>query len=181
VRLACAQAQQELRAADPTAAQPAVVEAANFNAPAQVVIAGHNAALARACEIVREMGAKRAMLLPVSVAFHTSLLEPAREHLRERLEHVAVKAPVIPVVNNIDVREQTEPSAIRDALARQVAGPVRWTEVVAHLVDRGVTHIVECGPGKVLTGLNKRIAPSITGISVSDWASLQEALSVVGA
>jgi [acyl-carrier-protein] S-malonyltransferase len=181
VRAACAQAQQELRAAHPDAAQPAVVEAANFNSPAQVVIAGHSAALARACEIVREMGAKRAMPLPVSVAFHSSLLGHASQVLRERLEHVDVRAPQIPVVNNIDVREETEPAAIRDALARQVAGPVRWTELVGYLGERGVTHIIECGPGKVLSGLNKRIAPAITSMSVFDRASLLEALAVVGA
>jgi [acyl-carrier-protein] S-malonyltransferase len=181
VLAACAQAQQELRAAHPTVAQVAVVEAANFNCPAQVVIAGHSAALARACEIVREMGAKRAMPLPVSVAFHSSLLGHASQLLRERLAQVDVRAPAVPVVNNIDVRQETEPAAIRDALARQVAGPIRWTELVTHLAQRGITHIIECGPGKVLSGLNKRIAPSITSISVFDRASLQEALSVVGA
>jgi [acyl-carrier-protein] S-malonyltransferase len=180
VRSACLRAQQELRAADP-AAPPAVVEAVNFNAPSQVVIAGHSAALARACEIARELGAKRALALPVSVAFHSSLLEPARLRLRERLEQVAVAAPAIPVVNNIDVREESAPAAIRDALARQVAGAVRWTEVVAHLAGRGVTHLIECGPGKVLTGLNKRIAPSLTSLSVSDRGSLQDALVAIGA
>jgi len=180
VRGACRRAQDELRAADP-AAPPAVVEAVNFNAPSQVVIAGHRAALMRACEIARELGAKRALPLPVSVAFHSSLLEPASRRLRERLQQVAVAAPAIPVVNNIDVREEQEPAAIRDALARQVAGPVRWTEVVAHLAARGVTHIVECGPGKVLSGLNKRIAPSLTSLSVSDRASLHEVLAALGA
>jgi [acyl-carrier-protein] S-malonyltransferase len=127
------------------------------------------------------MGAKRAMPLPVSVAFHSSLLGHASQLLRERLAQVDVRAPAVPVVNNIDVRQETEPAAIRDALARQVAGPVRWTELVTHLAQRGITHIIECGPGKVLSGLNKRIAPSITSISVFDRASLQEALSVVGA
>jgi [acyl-carrier-protein] S-malonyltransferase len=177
VRQACARAQQEARATDPRA----VVEAVNFNAPAQVVIAGTSAALARACEIARELGAKRALALPVSVAFHSSLLEPASRRLRERLAQVAVAAPAIPVVNNIDVQEAAEPAAIREALARQVAGPVRWTELVGHLVARGVTHLVECGPGKVLTGLNKRIAPSLTCLSVSDRASLQDALGLLGA
>lgn len=178
VRAACARAQQELRAAG-SAPQPAVVEAVNFNAPAQVVIAGHSAALARACEIAREMGAKRALPLPVSAAFHSSLLEPARLRLSERLRQVAVQPPAIAVVNNIDVREESEPDRIRDALARQVAGPVRWTEIVAHLQGRGVTHIVECGPGKVLSGLGKRIAPAITSLAVHDRPSLQDALGAL--
>jgi [acyl-carrier-protein] S-malonyltransferase len=179
VRSACARAQEELRAAQP--GTPAVVEAVNFNAPAQVVIAGHTAALARACEIAREAGAKRALALPVSVAFHSSLLAPASERLRARLREVAVRAPAIPLLNNIDVHETAEPDAIRDALARQVAGPVRWTEIVAQLAARGITHVVECGPGKVLTGLNKRIAPALTALSVFDRASLQESLAALGA
>ena len=172
VRAACARAQAE--------APGAVVEAVNFNAPAQVVIAGHAAALARACEIAREMGAKRALPLPVSVAFHSSLLEPARLRLRDRLATTVVHTPRLPVVNNIDVRAETDTQAIRDALARQVAGPVRWSEIVRSLAEQGVRHVVECGPGKVLTGLNKRIAPSLTCLSISDRASLQETLSVLG-
>jgi [acyl-carrier-protein] S-malonyltransferase len=172
VRAACARAQAE--------APGAVVEAVNFNAPAQVVIAGHAAALARACEIAREMGAKRALPLPVSVAFHSSLLEPARLRLRDRLATTVVHTPRLPVVNNIDVRAETDTQAIRDALARQVAGPVRWSEIVRSLAEQGVSHVVECGPGKVLTGLNKRIAPSLTCVSISDRASLQETLSILG-
>jgi [acyl-carrier-protein] S-malonyltransferase len=153
-----------------------IVEAVNFNAPSQVVIAGHRAALARACEIAREAGAKRALALPVSVAFHSSLLRPASERLRGRLAQTAVQAPRVPVINNIDVRIESEPDRIRDALARQVAGPVRWTGIVAGLAAQGVTHIVECGPGKVLTGLNRRIAPSLACLSMSDPAGLREAL-----
>lgn len=177
VRTACAKAQQEARAQTPGA----VVEAVNFNAPAQVVIAGHTAALARACEIARQMGAKRTLPLPVSVAFHSSLLEPARVRLRQRLSHTEVRAPAVPVLNNIDVRTESDPEAIRDALARQVAGPVRWSEIVVTLAAQGVTHIVECGPGKVLSGLNKRIAPALASIPVFNRASLDEALSIVGA
>jgi [acyl-carrier-protein] S-malonyltransferase len=157
-----------------------VVEAVNFNAPAQVVIAGHTAALARACEIARELGAKRALPLPVSVAFHSSLLEPARLRLRERLSRTEVRTPTVPVVNNIDVAVEYEPERIRDALARQVAGPVRWSQIVLQLAEQGVTHIVECGPGRVLTGLNKRIAPAINSMSICDRPSLQEALSKIG-
>ncbi len=159
----------------------AVVEAVNFNAPSQVVIAGHTAALARACEIAREMGAKRALPLPVSVAFHSSLLAPASARLREKLAATPVRTPSTPVLNNIDVRTESDPDAIRDALARQVAGPVRWTELVAKLAAMGVTHVVECGPGRVLTGLNKRIAPALTGVSIFDSASLKDALATLGA
>ena len=173
VQTACARAQAEMPGS--------VVEAVNFNAPAQVVIAGHTAALARACEIAKELGAKRALPLPVSVAFHSSLLTPASARLRERLAATAVAAPAIPVINNIDVRSESEPAAIRDALARQVAGPVRWSEIVLALAAQGVTHVVECGPGKVLGGLNKRIVPALTSLSVFDRNSLQEALTALGA
>jgi [acyl-carrier-protein] S-malonyltransferase len=173
VQTACARAQAETPGS--------VVEAVNFNAPAQVVIAGHTAALVRACEIAKEMGAKRALPLPVSVAFHSSLLARASERLRERLAHTAVQSPTVPVINNIDVKTESEPSAIRDALARQVAGPVRWSEIVLALAARGVTHVVECGPGRVLSGLNKRIAPALTSLSVFDRNSLQEALATLGA
>lgn len=172
VRQACA------RAASETPGE--VVEAVNFNAPAQVVIAGNTAALARACEIARELGAKRALPLPVSVAFHSSLLEPASLRLRERLSRTLVRTPSVPVLNNIDVAIEYEPDRIRDALARQVAGPVRWSEIVLQLAEKGVTHIVECGPGRVLTGLNKRIAPAINCMSICDRPSLQEALSKIG-
>ena len=181
VREACRMAQAELRAAGDPALAHAVVEAANFNAPAQVVIGGHSAALARACEIARELGAKRAVPLPVSVAFHSSLLQPASERLRARLAQTSLRSPRIPVINNIDVRQESEPAVIADALARQVAGPVRWTELVRHLVSMGVTHLVEFGPGKVLTGLNKRIAPDLVSLSVSDAASLQDTLTKLGA
>jgi len=173
VQTACARAQAEMPGS--------VVEAVNFNAPAQVVIAGHTAALARACEIAKELGAKRALPLPVSVAFHSSLLAPASARLRERLAATAVAAPAIPVINNIDVRSESEPAAIRDALARQVAGPVRWSEIVLALAGQGVTHVVECGPGKVLGGLNKRIVPALTSLSVFDRNSLQDALTALGA
>jgi len=177
VRGVCSKAQEETRLQMPTA----VVEAVNFNAPAQVVIAGHSAALARACELARAAGAKRALPLPVSVAFHSSLLEPARIRLRDKLAGTAVASPAVPVINNIDVRAETEPDAIREALARQVAGPVRWSEIVLQLAAQGVTHVVECGPGKVLAGLNKRIAPELTSMSIFDQASVHAAVSTLGA
>jgi [acyl-carrier-protein] S-malonyltransferase len=174
VREACHRAQSEARAAGQA---DAVVEAANFNAPSQVVIGGHTAALTRACDIAKELGAKRALPLPVSVAFHSSLLTPASERLRERLAATSLQSPHTPVMNNIDVRFETQGLAIADALARQVAGPVRWTELVNQLVADGVTHLVECGPGKVLTGLNKRIAPGLTLLSISDAASLADVVA----
>jgi [acyl-carrier-protein] S-malonyltransferase len=173
VLAACARAQAETPGA--------VVEAVNFNAPSQVVIAGHTAALARACEIAREMGAKRALPLPVSVAFHSSLLEPASRRLRDRLAATPVQRPSIPVINNIDVASEADPQRIREALARQVAGPVRWSQIIRALAEQGVSHIVECGPGKVLGGLNKRIAPTLVSLSVFDRNSLQEALQTLGA
>jgi [acyl-carrier-protein] S-malonyltransferase len=158
------------------AAQGEVVEAVNFNAPLQVVIAGHAAAVARACESAKRLGAKRALQLPVSAPFHSSLLAPAAARLRERLGGEPMRAPRIPVVNNIDVAIETEPDRIRDALARQAAGPVRWAEIVRSMAGAGVTHVVECGPGRVLAGLTKRIAPTVESMSLTDPASIKEAL-----
>jgi [acyl-carrier-protein] S-malonyltransferase len=159
------------------AAQGEVVEAVNFNAPLQVVIAGHAAAVARACESAKRLGAKRALQLPVSAPFHSSLLAPAAARLRERLGGEPMRAPRIPVVNNIDVAIETEPDRIRDALARQAAGPVRWAEIVRSMAGAGVTHVVECGPGRVLAGLTKRIAPAVESMSLTDPASIEEALA----
>jgi [acyl-carrier-protein] S-malonyltransferase len=158
-----------------------VVEAVNFNAPSQVVIAGHCAAVARACEIARALGAKRAIVLPVSVPFHSSLLAPAADRLRERLRSVNLRAPAVPVINNIDVAVQTDTDAIRDALARQAAGPVRWTQIIQSFAERGITHVVECGPGRVLAGLTRRIAPGLVSLAVYDPATLQQALTAVAA
>ncbi len=159
------------------AAQGEVVEAVNFNAPLQVVIAGHAAAVARACESAKRLGAKRALQLPVSAPFHSSLLAPAAARLRERLESDPIHPPRIPVVNNIDVAIETDPLRIRDALARQAAGPVRWAEIVRSMADAGVTHVVECGPGRVLAGLTKRIAPAVESMALTDPASLGDALA----
>jgi [acyl-carrier-protein] S-malonyltransferase len=159
------------------AAQGEVVEAVNFNAPLQVVIAGHAAAVARACESAKRLGAKRALQLPVSAPFHSSLLAPAAARLRERLGGEPMRAPRIPVVNNIDAAIETEPDRIRDALARQAAGPVRWAEIVRSMAGAGVTHVVECGPGRVLAGLTKRIAPTVESMSLTDPASIEEALA----
>lgn len=157
------------------AASGQVVAPANFNDPKQTVIAGSKAGVDAACEQLKAAGAKRALLLAVSAPFHSSLMKPAAEALRERLAGVALQAPRIPIVNNIDVAVQTEPDAIRDALYRQAFGPVRWVEVTQALRARGLTHICECGPGKVLSGLVKRIDPEIVSVTVHDPASLQQA------
>ena len=151
-----------------------VVEAANFNDPAQTVIAGTKAAVDKACELLKAAGAKRALLLPVSAPFHSSLMKPAAEKLRLALADVVFASPRIPVLNNVDVAVQQEADAIRDALYRQAFGPVRWVECVHALKARGVTHVVECGPGKVLAGLTKRIDPDLTGLALFDTATLAE-------
>ncbi len=156
-----------------------VVEPANFNDPKQTVIAGSKAGVDRACEQLKAAGAKRALLLAVSAPFHSSLMKPAAEKLRERLSGVALRTPQIPVVNNIDVAVQTEPDAIRDALYRQAFGPVRWVEVTQALRARGLTHIFECGPGKVLSGLVKRIDAGIVSSTVLDPASVKAALELL--
>lgn len=159
------------------AAQGQVVEAVNFNAPDQTVIAGHAQAVERACALVKERGAKRALPLPVSAPFHSSLLAPAAEALRDYLSAVAIQAPQISVVNNVDVAVESDPDRIRDALARQAMRPVRWVELVQKLQAEGVTTIVECGPGKVLTGLVKRIAPDMQLFNIMDQASLDQTLN----
>jgi [acyl-carrier-protein] S-malonyltransferase len=151
------------------------VEAVNFNDPKQTVIAGTKAGVARACEVLKAAGAKRALPLPVSAPFHSSLMKPAAERLRERLAGVALAAPRIPVVNNIDVRAETDAAAIRDALYRQAFGPVRWVEVVQALRARGLAHILECGPGKVLSGMVKRIDADAQSLTLLDPASLAQA------
>ncbi len=152
-----------------------VVEAVNFNDPIQTVIAGTKAAVDKACEVLKAHGAKRALPLPVSAPFHSSLMKPAAEKLREALAGVSLAAPAIPVVNNVDVAVCSDADAIREALYRQAFGAVRWVECVQALKARGVTHIVECGPGKVLAGLTKRIDPELVGAAVFDTASLAEA------
>jgi [acyl-carrier-protein] S-malonyltransferase len=163
------------------AAQGEVVEPVNFNAPGQLVIAGNKSAVERAMAAAKAKGAKRALLLPVSAPFHSSLLKPAAERLAARLAEVEIRSPSIPVLHNVDVAEHAEPDAIRNALAQQAASPIRWTETIEAMAARGVTHIVECGPGKVLTGLVKRIDESLTGLPLNDDAALAEALATTKA
>ncbi len=156
------------------AAQSEVVEAVNFNAPSQVVIAGHKAAVERACELAKKLGAKRALALAVSAPFHSSLLKPASEQLAARLADTVLQSPQVPVINNIDVGIETDPVRIREALARQAAGPVQWSAIVSRMASEGVTHVIECGPGRVLSGLTRRIAPSVESLSICDMASLRD-------
>ena len=156
------------------AASGEVVSAANFNDPRQTVIAGSQAAVAKACELLKAMGAKRALMLAVSAPFHCALMKPAADQLRERLASVTLRAPTIATVNNIDAHAAADPAVISDALYRQAFGPVRWVEVVQALKARGITHVVECGPGKVLAGMVKRIDPELTGAALFDPASLAE-------
>ena len=159
------------------AEQGQVVEAVNFNAPGQVVIAGHREAVERAIALAKQKGAKRGVLLPVSAPFHSSLLRSAAERLAVRLAQVAVATPEIPVIHNVDVAEHREHDAIRDALARQAANPVHWTATVRAMTARGVTHVVECGPGKVLAGLVKRIADGVPAYALTDGDAIAAALA----
>ncbi len=166
VRMACSEA----------ASAEELVEPANFNSPAQVVIAGHKAAVERAMESAQAKGAKRVVLLPMSVPSHCRLMVPAAERMRERLRSVDIRTPALPVVHNADVKEAGSADEIKDALVRQLVQPVRWVETVRALAAAGATHIVECGPGKVLAGLNKRIAPESGVVALNDASAFEEAL-----
>ncbi|MDR2636867.1 MAG: ACP S-malonyltransferase [Zoogloeaceae bacterium] len=167
-----------IRAACEAAAQGEVVEAVNFNAVGQTVIAGHKAAVERAMAACKERGAKRAMALPVSAPFHSSLMRPAAEKLAAALAEINILPPSIPVLNNVDVAVESEPARIRDALIRQAYRPVRWVEIVRAMAARDVTRVVECGPGKVLAGLARRCADGVEGIALSDAAALETNLNL---
>jgi [acyl-carrier-protein] S-malonyltransferase len=168
VRAACAEAQ-------------GAVQAVNFNAPGQVVIAGQKAAVERAVLLCKSRGAKRAMTLPVSAPFHSSLMRPAGEALQAYLKEVRVAMPQIPVIHNVDVKIAASPQAVKDALVRQASAPVRWVETIQTMAQLGVTHVVECGPGKVLSGLTKRINPELQSLAVTDQASLEQAVAALTA
>ncbi|WP_395825546.1 ACP S-malonyltransferase [Collimonas sp.] len=170
---------EEVRAVCIAAAQTEIVEAVNFNAPAQVVIAGHKAAIERACVAAKEKGAKRALPLPVSAPFHSSLLKPASDRLREYMQELTFSAPQIALINNVDVMILNDPQAIKDALVRQAASPVRWVETVQKIASEGISHVVECGPGKVLAGLTKRINDGLISEAIVDQASLDKMLEVL--
>ena len=168
----CREAQSQLPAGE-------VVEAVNFNDPAQTVIAGTKAGVDKGCEVLKGMGAKRALPLPVSAPFHSSLMKPAAEQLRKALESLTLGAPQIPVLNNIDVAIETAPEKIRDALYRQAFGPVRWVECVKAMGAMGVNTVVECGPGKVLAGMTRRIDAGLNGLALLDPATLAEVKGVL--
>ncbi len=160
-------------------AQGQVVQAVNFNEPKQTVIAGHKAAVERAAEAVKAKGAKRAVMLPVSAPFHCSLMLPAAEKLRVRLTSVVFSSPQIPVINNVDVIVLTDPEAIKSSLVRQAAAPVRWVETMQAMRQMGITQVLECGPGKVLSGLAKRCDDGLTGLAMNDLAGLEAALAAI--
>jgi len=160
------------------AAQGQVVQAVNFNEPKQTVIAGHKAAVERAAEAVKARGAKRALMLPVSAPFHCALMQPAADALRVHLAGVPLSAPRVPVVNNVDVAQLADPEAIRDALVRQAAAPVRWVETMQAMRNAGVTQVFECGPGKVLSGLVKRCVDELGGAPMNDLAAVEAALAM---
>jgi [acyl-carrier-protein] S-malonyltransferase len=170
VRAACAEAQ---------AAAGGVVQAVNFNAPAQVVIAGNKMAVDQACNIAKAKGAKRALPLAVSAPFHSTLMKPAADKLAVALNALQLRAPSIPLINNVDVASPTDPAQIRDALVRQAWQPVRWVEIIQNMQAGGVTHVVECGPGKVLQGLIKRIAPDIANHAIYDDASVAHTIQAL--
>ena len=167
---------EAVRAACSEAAQGQVVEPVNFNAPSQVVIAGHRAAVERGVALAKSKGAKRAMMLPVSAPFHSSLLKPAADRLASYLGGVRMSAPSIRVINNVDVAVETDPQRIRQALARQACNPVRWVETVQRIAADGIAQVAECGPGKVLAGLTRRIDGALQSHAIADAPSLQQAL-----
>ncbi|MBC7512819.1 MAG: ACP S-malonyltransferase [Herminiimonas sp.] len=172
-------ADADVRAVCLLAAQGDVVEAVNYNAPSQVVIAGHRDAVLRACELAKEKGAKRALLLAVSAPFHSSLLQPASLQLRTYLETIPFAVPNIPVINNVDVAIVSTPEAMRDALVRQAASPVRWVETVQAMAAQDVTHLIECGPGRVLAGLTKRIDANLVGEAIVEPASIDKIMELI--
>ncbi len=167
-----------IAAACAEAAQGEVVEPVNFNAPGQTVIAGHKGAVERACEACKARGAKRAVLLPVSAPFHSSLLKPAADRLAIALADINIATPIIPVINNVDVAIESDPARIKDALVRQAAKPVRWVEIIQKMAASGVATAAECGPGKVLAGLTKRCADGITGVALADADSVNANLTL---
>lgn len=161
------------------AAQGQAVQAVNFNSPEQTVIAGHKAAVERAAEGCKVKGAKRAVMLPVSAPFHSSLMQPAAEKLKAALADLSFKAPQIPVLNNVDVAGEVDPDAIKAALVRQAAAPVRWVEIMRAMQAGGISHVFECGPGKVLAGLTKRCADGLAGGAMNDLAGVEATLAAV--
>jgi [acyl-carrier-protein] S-malonyltransferase len=169
-----------VRAACDEAAQGEIVAAVNFNTPVQVVIAGHAAAVKRACDAAKAKGAKRALPLPVSAPFHSALMQPAAERLGQYLQNLEFHAPRIPVINNVDVAACSDPAQIKDALVRQAYNPVRWVETVRAFAAQGVTHVAESGPGRVLAGMTKRIEDGLESLALQDQAGIEQGVSQIG-
>jgi [acyl-carrier-protein] S-malonyltransferase len=165
-----------VRAACAEAAQGEIVQAVNFNSPGQVVIAGHATAVKRACDAAKARGAKRALPLPVSAPFHSALMQPAAERLQHYLQGVAFQAPRIEVINNVDVASYADPAQIKGALVRQAFNPVRWVETIRTFAARGITHVAESGPGKVLAGMTKRIDGKLESLALPDKASIEQGI-----
>jgi [acyl-carrier-protein] S-malonyltransferase len=155
------------------------VQAVNFNAPGQIVIAGESAAVGRAMEACKALGAKRALPLPVSAPFHSTLMKPAGDSLKSYLEKISLRTPAMELVNNVDASVEADPARIKDALVRQSYSPVRWVETIERMVGSGITHIVECGPGRVLAGLTRRISAATQSFALADRASLEQALQAI--
>lgn len=153
------------------------LEPANFNSPGQIVIAGHKNAILRGIELAKSKGAKRAIMLPMSIPSHCSLMKPAADSMRQQLTHVTLQPPRIPVLHNADVKTHSDAADIKEILIRQLTGPVRWVDTVKAFAANGVTHIVECGPGKVLAGLNKRIDPNLQQLSLADGEAVKQAIN----
>lgn len=172
-------AADDVKAACAEAAQGEAVQAVNFNEPKQTVIAGHKAAVERAAEVCKAKGAKRAVMLPVSAPFHSSLMQPAAERLQAALANIEFRAPRIPVLNNVDVALVSDPAGIKSALVRQAAAPVRWVETICAMQADGISHVFECGPGKVLAGLTKRCADTLLGGAMNDLAGVEATLVAV--
>lgn len=166
-----------VRAACAEAGQGEIVQAVNFNAPGQVVIAGHAAAVRRACDAAKARGAKRALALPVSAPFHSALMQPAAERLQHYMQGIAFSAPRIPVINNVDVASCDDPARIKEALVRQACHPVRWVETIRAFAAQGVTHVAECGPGKVLAGMTRRIDGKLESLALPDQASIEQGIA----
>jgi [acyl-carrier-protein] S-malonyltransferase len=167
---------EAVRAACAEAAQGEVVQAVNFNSPGQVVIAGHAAAVKRACDAAKAKGAKRALPLPVSAPFHSALMQPAAERLKQYMQGIAFDAPRMPVINNVDVASYGDPARIKDALVRQAYHPVRWVETIQAFAAQGITHVAECGPGKVLAGMTKRNDGNLESLALLDRAAIEQGI-----
>ncbi|MDV6342545.1 ACP S-malonyltransferase [Nitrosomonas sp. Is24] len=153
------------------------LEPANFNSPGQIVIAGHKNAIVQGIELAKSKGAKRAIMLPMSIPSHCSLMKPAADSMRQQLDHVTMQPPRIPVLHNADVKTHSDTADIKEILIRQLTSPVRWVDTVKAFAANGVTHVVECGPGKVLAGLNKRIDPNLQQLSLTDGEAVKQAIN----